>query len=503
MKVRYPIIFALIFSFISACGATKPALTLEQKLALARHLADEAAQGKAETGRVLTGDFDFSKELKRFRELGKMPDSTQTSITEDSDITEESPTSVAEKSTSQNKEKDDGQGEKKYVVDMSKDFVNGYYTGIVGGDEKAIQARRKDIEELVKIEKKLSELPNYFSYKGRLFDLWSNDYKAHSTMIYALNEFEKVFDRYFPNNDNQLVLLKKISVRISAEKNPKRNTVLSISDKGDFNLLIAWSKSLRIEEMCDAVADAVLSNIAYENGDKNTSKKLPIWLKMATAGLLEQSIRFGLATEMAEIASNTPPLMPSNIFAISDNSKITQSHSYWTLVALEKAVKDKSAYSDFIKDALSGDSPKSLAEKMKAFKPQRYEFDLWWRCLITGEIWARMGGVLSPERAKTEVARLAVLQINTVDGQRTGVSVAKLWDKRELLKNEIKQRLLEIKVALSNVNPIYFNSLLSLGRMYETLQNDSQSDFEDAKKQFIFEYKLAQATATRTKEMIK
>ena len=215
--MKYRALMFLVFVALGGvvCGASKPALTLSQKLALARHLADEAAQGKAETGRVLTGDFDFAKELERCKSLGKIPNSPQESIAEDSDITAESPTVATSK---KDDAKTDSSTKKKYVVDTSKDFINGYYTGIVGGNKEANQARKKEIEELVKIEKKLSQLPDYFSYKGRLFDLLSDNYRAHTTLIYALGEFEKVFDTYFSNDNQQLVLLKKISIKISDEK---------------------------------------------------------------------------------------------------------------------------------------------------------------------------------------------------------------------------------------------------------------------------------------------
>lgn len=501
--MKYRALMFLVFVALSGvvCGASKPALTLSQKLALARHLADEAAQGKAETGRVLTGDFDFAKELERCKSLGKIPNSPQESIAEDSDITAESPTVATSK---KDDAKTDSSTKKKYVVDTSKDFINGYYTGIVGGDKDASQARKKEIEELAKLEKKLSQLPDYFSYKGRLFDLLSDNYRAHTTLIYALGEFEKVFDTYFSNDNQQLVLLKKISIKISDEKNPQRNTNLFVSQSGDFTLHIAWTKSLKIEEFCDAIANAVLLKIAYESGGKGAMEKVPIWLKMGIARSLEQSIRFGVSAEMAEISAKVPPELPEKIFALTQTTLSAQSHSFWTLVAIEKVIKDKSILSAFIRRVLAGESPKSLSEKMLAFKPLRYyDFQIWWRCLITGEIWARMGGLLSAERSVSEVSRLAILQVNTSDGQRVGVSVSKLFEHRDVLQNEIKQRVLEIKVALSTINPIFYNSLVSLGRMYEAIYEDNLSDFNEAKKQFISDYKYAQLVLQQVKTLNK
>ena len=140
---------------------------------------------------------------------------------------------------------------------------------------------------------------------------------------------------------------------------------------------------------------------------------------------------------------------------------------------------------------------------MEVFKPSRYEFPLWWRCLITGEIWARIGGVLSVERSASEVARLAVLQVDTQDGQRIGLSVAKLWDARESIPLLIKQRILEVKVALTNINSAYLNALISLGRMYEALEKGEKEDFDTAKKDFILEYQHAQKISREINTLIK
>lgn len=503
MKIR--IFICLIGVFLSfALNAQTPALTLEQKLALARHLADEAAQGKAETGRVLTGDFDFAKELKRCRALGKIPEASQESISEYSDITADSMSEKdSTKSDKKISEEKPSLPKKKYVVDTSKDFINGYYTGLIGGDEKASQARKKDMLETAMLEKKLSQMPNYFSYKGRLFDIISDDYNAHTTMISVLNEFEKVFDAYFSNENNQLLFSKKILFKLSKEKNPKKNTLLSIGDTGDFSLYVAWSKSLRIEEFCDAVATTVLAKIAYDNGGKYAVNKVPLWLKMAMARLLEQSVRFGVSMDMAQIASDNPPPLPLAVFSTSSGTEVTQAHSYWTLVALGKVIKDKSALSSFMRRVVLGNSPKMLVEKIDTFKPNRYDFKLWWRCLITGEIWARMGGVLSPKRSASEIARLAVLQVSTEDGQRVGVSLSKLWEDRDLLSTEIKQRVLEIKVALSIINSVYYNSLISLGRMYEAVENGDKSDFEKSKRDFSTEYQQARAISSQINSMIR
>ena len=163
MNRAFPAVFAAAFFCASSiCSAA----SLAEKIALARHLADEAAAGKAPEGRVLTNDFDFDAELRKFRASAKFR-STE-AAPEDSDITELSsagkpqsedsampetprkPSFETAKKTPENAGKPQHPAEKssdKIVVDTTKNFVNGYYVPRLGDDEKtaekAVTERKK------------------------------------------------------------------------------------------------------------------------------------------------------------------------------------------------------------------------------------------------------------------------------------------------------------------------------------------------------------------------
>lgn len=61
---------------------------------------------------------------------------------------------------------------------------------------------------------------------------------------------------------------------------------------------------------------------------------------------------------------------------------------------------------------------------------------------------------MSPARSAEEVARLAVLQVDSPDG-RTGVPLDSLLGVSDT--DALKLRALEIKVAFANINPVYHN----------------------------------------------
>ncbi len=507
------------FSIVIADSISVP--TLAEKIAIAKRLADEAAQGKAAVGRVIENNFDFASELKKFRELNR-PQKQEESIVEDSDITIAEGESSEEKSkkidaknildseTSQVVEKKiepkkiEKELKEKYVVDTSKDFVNGYYIGVIGDDSAKREERKKEILDNIERAKKVSS-EKYFSFNNRLFSLTSDEYNAHSTMIYIVGEFEKLFDLFFSSDDENLSFSKKIWLKVSNEKegeNVAKKTVLSISKSGDFSLYVAWSKNLKIEDFCKAMSEALLMKVAYESGGEAAARKVPQWLKSAFAKAMEQSIRYGVVVDFAQVAADNPPPMPISVFSTQSVSELSAIHAYWTLVAIEKVGKDKAMLSSFMRSACRGDSPESLVKRLDVFNTRKIDFTLWWRCLITGEIWARVGGVLSAERSVEEIARLAVLSVESPDGGRMGVSGSKIWENRELYAKEIKLRIIEIKVTLSNINPLYHNVLVSLGEMFEGAENNDESDFNEAKSNFMHDFQVAKNLSNETKKMM-
>ncbi len=489
-----------------ALANLSPSDMLRQKIEIARRLADEAASGKAESGRVIENNFDFVAELKKYRDSLRAEkseevlteDSEEDSLEEDPDLLVMPQTSVAEKPLEKSKPK------VKYAVDTSKDFVKGYYLGNVDGDAR--EERKREILDNIENAKKSVE-KKYFSYSGALFEIVSDNYSAHTTMIYAIGEFEKIAKVFFSRKNSNLTFGKKIWLKVSDDyKNDvSQRTLLSASSTGDLSLYVSWSKDLNIEEFCFAASEALLLKIAYESGGNFDAKNIPMWLKMAFAVVLENSIRFGTVSDFAIIASKNPPPDILSVFSKKSYDKISSANSYWTLVAIEKVIKDRDALSHLLRSACRGDSPESLAKRIAIYnyKSATIDFDVWWRCVLTGEIWARMGGVLSPNRSAEEIARLAVLSVDDNKGGREGVSVSKVLEKSEMYKDDIRLRILEIKVALSVINPLYHNALVCLGEMYESALDNDEEDFNSAKTRFAESFNNARVLSRETYNMLK
>lgn len=80
--------------------------------------------------------------------------------------------------------------------------------------------------------------------------------------------------------------------------------------------------------------------------------------------------------------------------------------------------------------------------------------------------------------------RLAIIQTDSQSGERVGVSDLDIFENREFILDELEARLMEIKVAMPKMNPLYYNSLVSLGRMYEAALDGDEDDFKAAHSDF-------------------
>ncbi len=501
---------------VSVCFSDEPPpLTLSEKIALARHLADEAAEGKAETGRVLTGNFDFGEELRKFRAMGKAGTDGEP-IPEYSDITARpQDISKAEKSASEESALRGETGQKGQVarrvaepekrpekIDTSKGFVNGYYMGVVGGDGSEIKEAEATGKALAEREKSAVRI---YSYSGRLFELVSDDYEAHSEMIQMVRACEDMIGSYFGYGDEQLVFAKKIALQVSSSKDLKMdgNIGFNIAKNGGATLTVKWGRELGLEDFCSAFSSSVLMKLAFENGGEKASKNVPLWLKVAMSMAFEQRVRFGVSADLALAASKSPPPLPAEVFAADKNYPAFDAHAYWTLVSIEMAAGTGGELQRIMYAALAAEAPEKLSARVSGLMPASYDFALWWRCLITGEIQARLGGVMSLSRSADEIARLAVLQIDSPDSNRVGVRIDDLIKLGESSRDLLELRLLEIKVAFANINPAYHNALLALGRLYEAAADGDGDAFASSKSLFLEEFRLARSISVEIEKLME
>ena len=78
-----------------------------------------------------------------------------------------------------------------------------------------------------------------------------------------------------------------------------------------------------------------------------------------------------------------------------------------------------------------------------------------------------------------------------------------IFARRDEIKREISKRITEIKVELPWTNPIYFNAMVSIGRMYDSALEDDENSFKSNMLDAISELKKARSLSQRASELLK
>lgn len=379
--------------------------------------------------------------------------------------------------------------------------------------------------------------PEFYYAQTPCFFLVSDIDEAIPVCRNILTECEAMIASYFYSRGEKLAFQRLIVVQVvSPEKllreNPefKGKFSVSIDDNGDISIVAKWSEELSLGEFCTLISGAMLRRICMDIHGTDKSKNIPYFLDLAFTSELERRLRPGFAQDLARltIEENVPHLSQVMQFerGLGDIEK-QASHSYWAIRALEAIAPSRAKFVAFMRGALlasnakrlsSGvekkwsiempdfESPENLDEntektveqneaKEQENSPSKEElldaknFYLYWACVVTGEKISRLGGVQSIKDSRLETLRLAVIQVSDEEGDRYGITdFNQLWEMREekQIRSALRSRIIEIKVALTLSNPVYYNSLLALGKVFEAILNDDDSyasSFEDFKKE--------------------
>ena len=95
-------------------------------------------------------------------------------------------------------------------------------------------------------------------------------------------------------------------------------------------------------------------------------------------------------------------------------------------------------------------------------------------------------------------------QIKAILVDELGLNPADAWKYREntLVRYNIERRLMEIKVALPRINPLYAEALVNLGRVFEAALDDDKDEFDDASKAFAEKFAEADKVSDTARKML-
>lgn len=401
------------------------------------------------------------------------------------------------------------------------------------------------LEEFKKASSQYRVNAEFYYAQTACFFIVSDNHDASLVCRDIALECENMLAHYFSGRNEKyrfprLIVVQAISPEKLLEENPDFKGKFSVStdESGDISIVVKWNSELSLGEFCSLVSGAALRRICMDYHSVENSKNIPYFLDMAFAAELERRVRPSYLQDLAResLDEKIPTLKETMRLTRMEGKDVrAASNAYWALKALEKIAPSREAFTAFMRASLlssnidslcdgaeknwgvelpnsreirnsngefsaetSNESQKSSGENFSS-KAQNFTdtFYLYWACVVMGEKISRLGGVQTMKDSRMEILRLAAVQISDEDGNRRGVlDFSEMWELRdeETMREAVRLRIVEVKVALSLANPIYYNSLLALGKIFEDIQNGDSSAFkisvEDFRRECVQSFSL-------------
>ncbi len=449
-----------IILFLLLCSLPLCALTLQEKIKLAQQAADASVHGK-------------NKSVKK-----------------QSPKKSENKSSVSTKILATPKVK--------YVVN-DNDFIADRYVGKIGQSS----AERDEIKASVdKAEKMAKSKKDYVIAETKMFVIVSKDTNALSDVKMLVGACERVLQNYFGSLPSK-AFTSKNTVKIFPKNTEMQNIVIT-SEGVDVVVNFKWDKSLSIDDASWALVRSVFEKLA--NID-NAKCSFPEWIKSAFQGLVAEEIQLGIPTYFSRLASDNPHKNVASILKYpqgESNSNLRKAHAYWLFKSLGKLSERYNLFV-FVRNVIEGRIAEAeiLTEIEKIInKPDSVKVDLWLGCVMSAEMYARVGGVASPKTSESEILRLC--SVRAFSGvEPISVSCDNLFRYSECALEPAKARLNEIKMLLVKINPLFFNSCVLLGEVYEAFLNEDKQKYKESLKEFLLEFTRARNTAKDVEKALK
>lgn len=153
-----------------------------------------------------------------------------------------------------------------------------------------------------------------------------------------------------------------------------------------------------------------------------------------------------------------------------------------------------SAFQELLHEQLQGsNSLQGWMERAGYPVPEPAAEELLWQTWLAARIQRQAGPVFDVETSRDFFFDLQQITIR-VGEERIRAGLADLWDYRNhsWLESEQERRTTQLKRILPQVNPVFFNTFHSLGKVLESLEGNRRSRFQEAVDQLARDLEVAE-----------
>ena len=351
-----------------------------------------------------------------------------------------------------------------------------------------------DMEEAGRMKPEVPEipLPQYYTYDGACFSVISSDYDARELGVSVAKVVEETFASYFGRN---APFSGRVAIQMLLPEEARFEGHFQVIAGRNVTLSVKCDPSLPLEEFCSLACDAYLA--ALTGG-----KPAPYWVNAGLRAALAQNFAMGLSYGLARFAAENPPDPLDAVVAYEKSpgrEEFMESSAYWNLAAIRALSGGQSAFEAIMRALVAGAGDKALLPIRARLGDG---FDLEMRAVMLGEICARLGGVKGFEDSDGEAVYYFSIAKQREGEAPEAIFDSEIFERRDEIRNEIKLRVMEIKLALPWANPVYYNAFVALGKMFEAADEGDSDAFGRARDDFAAELQKSRAVAGRAKALL-
>lgn len=345
------------------------------------------------------------------------------------------------------------------------------------------------------------------SSRDGLFSVIGTDFDGTQTVGAMSDQMERLGLRYFPEAQGIPV---PIRVMLLTAPDFDAPYIVTRQPNGNYFVYIAWNADTRFGDVCQALASAFVRRAAIWRYGPAAGPKAPHWLELALGQLLEAAIRPGYADVQREKALVRPPMGLEELLTARGPFDLQQEkvalNAVWFFRLLENRITDRTHLRRVLAAFLKGLDPAYVM--VKAF-PGKYEnraeLEMWWAVGFQSMARSRETPFFTMEQSRELVRNLAIITVN-LNGQDRRMAGTSLWEYRERdqVMSALELRHREIKLELQRINPVYYNSILSLGLFLETAMiAEEPGPVKAANDRFLSDFRDAQELEIEIKRLLR
>ena len=312
----------------------------------------------------------------------------------------------------------------------------------------------------------------------------------HMRSVSYVNELSafsvQIAERYLPREGLTFPSNILISLRPGKHVDFLGDYRIRFAERGSIQVDLRWEDSMTLERSCYAISEALLVQYAIYNYGTKAPDKIRSWTIDALANDVYISLRSAEFADLLKVAQEMDVPQLTEILEPSRSTfAVPSAGGYWLLQIMKSGTLGRPVSRSLFQQAIAGiDIEGALTAAIESRRPaaELLPLQTWWVQELSLMFDQEYEVVETMGVSRDWLSKLGRFDIPLILALQPAKEELKLdlraiWKHRAIPKvQELVQARYEIlRLRMARVNPAYYNSALSLGKLFEGILNDESS----------------------------